>query len=74
MLPLRLKSLDISRNANIHVIAIVADITKGDSRPAPIPGEIVHSTPQGWLELASGYLEYQDGEFSIEDDHPWKLE
>ncbi|CUS09746.1 unnamed protein product [Tuber aestivum] len=72
-LPLGLHSLDIGKEANISVTATATDITKES-----LKGHLntwnattLCSGGASWLELAPAYLEYQAGEFSTTDDHPW---
>ena len=72
-LPLGFNELDLSRHANIRVIANAENITKeGFTASLNTWGDsILHSAGASWFELAPGYFEYQNGEFSTEDDHPW---
>ena len=71
-LPLGFNELHLSRHANIRVIANAENITKeGFTASLNTWGDsILHSAGASWLELAPGYLEFQNGEFSTEDDHP----
>lgn len=72
-LPHGLNSLDIDKNANIRVVAKAENITKeGFKASLDAWGDTkLYSAGYSWLELAPGYLEYQAGEFSTQDDHPW---
>ena len=71
-LPLGLSELDIGRQANIRVIAKAENITKeGFTASLNTWGDsILYSAGASWFELAPGYLEFQSGEFSTEEDHP----
>jgi len=72
-LPLGLNFLDIDHKTNIRVKAFTSDISQNNFN--------VHVNSWGdtelytggvsWLELAPGNLEYQSGQFSTEEDHPW---
>jgi len=71
-LPLGFNALDLSRHANIRVTANAQNITK-EGFTASLntwADSILYSTGASWLELAPGYLEFQNGEFSTRDDHP----
>ncbi|KAG0125886.1 hypothetical protein HOY82DRAFT_629744 [Tuber indicum] len=72
-LPLGFNSLDISKDANIRVVAAATDITK-ESFKASIStwyDSTLYSAGASWLEVSPGHLEYQNGEFSTQEDHPW---
>jgi len=72
-LPMGLSFLDIDRNANIRVKTFASNVTStgfkvsvdswGDSK--------LYTGGVSWLELAPANLEYQCGQFSTTDDHPW---
>ena len=72
-LPLGFNELHLSRHANIRAIANAENITKEGFTASLNAGAdgILFSAGACWLELAPGYPEYQNGEFSTEDDHPW---
>ena len=72
-LPLGFNTLDLGNHANIRVMANAGNITK-EGFTASLntwADSMVYFAGASWLELAPGYLEYQCGEFSTEDDHPW---
>ncbi|KAG0641498.1 hypothetical protein HOY80DRAFT_721594 [Tuber brumale] len=71
-LPLGLNSLDISKDANIRVVATATDTTK-ESFKASIStwgDTILYSAGASWLEVSPGHLEYQNGEFSTQENNP----
>ncbi|KAG0641496.1 hypothetical protein HOY80DRAFT_1111993 [Tuber brumale] len=71
-LPLGFNYLDISKDANIRVVATASEITK-ESFKANIStwgDTTLYSAGASWLEVSPGHLEYQNGEFSTKEDHP----
>ena len=72
-LPLGFNLLDINKSTNIRAIASADDITKeGFTVSLSTWGDgILHAAGASWFELSRSYYEYQTGEFSTEDDHPW---
>jgi len=72
-LPLGFNELNISRQSNIRAYANAKNITKeGFTASLNTWGDsILYSAGASWFELAPGYLEFQNGEFSTEDDHRW---
>ena len=73
-LPLGLNLLDLGKDANVRVTARAENITKeGFKISLNTWGDtVLYSAGASWLELSPGYLEYQTGEFTTEDDHPWQ--
>jgi len=72
-LPHGLNSLDIDKNFNIRIVANAESITKAGFKASlnAWADTKLYSAGDSWLELAPGFLEYQTGEFSTQDDHPW---
>ncbi|PWW79473.1 hypothetical protein C7212DRAFT_341755 [Tuber magnatum] len=73
-LPLGLSSLDISKEANIRVVATITDTTKGSFRAGfdACGGLTLYSARASRIEVFTGHLElYQTGEFPTLDDHLW---
>ncbi|KAF8252548.1 hypothetical protein K440DRAFT_593990 [Wilcoxina mikolae CBS 423.85] len=73
-LPMGLNSLDIANSANIRVTAYASDINPESFR-VHIDGwggdTEIYSAGVSWLELSPGHLEYQHGQFSTTEDHPY---
>ena len=72
-LPLGFNLLDLDKSTNVRAIASADDITKeGFTISLNTWGDgILHAAGASWFELSRSYYEYQTGEFSTEDDHPW---
>ncbi|PUU81428.1 hypothetical protein B9Z19DRAFT_1077219 [Tuber borchii] len=72
-LPIGFNLLDLNNSTNIRAIASADDITKeGFTVSLSTWGDgMLHAAGASWFELSRSYYEYQTGEFSTEDDHPW---
>ena len=72
-LPLGFNTLDFGNRANIRITAKAENITEeGFTASLNAWGDsILYFAGASWLELAPGYFEYQNGEFSTQDDRPW---
>ena len=72
-LPLGFNLLDLGKGANIRVATSADNITKeGFTISLSTWGDsILYAAGASWFELSRSYYEYQTGEFSTEDDHPW---
>ncbi|KAG0641499.1 hypothetical protein HOY80DRAFT_721599 [Tuber brumale] len=72
-LPLGLNSLDIRNDTNIRVVATASEITKESfkARISTWGDTTLYSAGASWLEVSPSHLEYQTGELSTQDDHPW---
>ncbi|KAF9808969.1 hypothetical protein IEO21_07658 [Rhodonia placenta] len=72
-LPIGLNWLDIDANADIRVKAYATNITK-ESFTAHIDSwsdTTFYSGGANWPIITPAHLEYQCGQFSTEEDHPW---